>query len=144
MMKKITLILISYFFFCFTTFGQIIKFTATDKANINFYEKFDVETAYKPLNTPLKVSFDGKNLNLIYESGKIYGAWIIENYIKIPADSKEIYILTYKHKDIKLNSDFYMYITITKTLLWGEYSYNIKIPMMTNGIIGSYISFEKF
>ena len=136
-MKKITLIALS-FGLMLSSFAQDkinISFTAVEQATVQLGVKWDYQ--YKPMRSPIKVTFDGSTLNMVFPSGKVYSTKKVISYTTTKETDKEYYILKV------LYDGFINYITIIISEEAFAKCTEIKMPFFyKNGVVMSYTYFQ--
>lgn len=142
-MKTITsilLLLVSLQGFTQTTLP--IKFKANEDADVWIGKAWDY--SYKTLKNPINVEFDGNQLKMYYNSGKIFWETDIisyerkekKNYDKL---EKEAFILKFEDKG------YIQYLVIEKSYAYGSVSTQIKIPYVSDtGETMSYHYYQQF
>ncbi len=141
-------IVILLMFLCIGAFSQtpqyLVKFKATDKANVEMGVYWDFK--YAEQKFPLNIDFDGKVLNMIYESGNEFLKIEVISFEKKEEKAKdklgvnyEVYIL----KVIYQGFDAYIIIEIKNS---SNYSIKtLKIPYYDKfGEVKSYRYFQEF
>lgn len=120
-----------------------IKFKANEKANPWIGKEWDF--SYEELKSPINVEFDGKNLNMYYDTDKKFLETNVVRYEY--KENKEydklkskIYILETINKH-----GFTEYLLIEITYNFGDILYEIQLPFMDQkGIIMSYSRYQQF
>jgi hypothetical protein len=143
-MKKVLLSIV------ITLFGVLIQaqdlpvqFKANEEANPWIGKLWDY--SYETMKTPINITFDGENLKMIYEGGKVYFEKEIINFQykenkKYDEVKDKVYILETKNEH-----NFTEYILIQITYSYGDVSYEIQLPYMDQkGIIMSYWRYQQF
>ena len=136
-MKRITLIALS--------FGLMLSSFAQDKINISFtaVEKqtkmLGVQSngEYHTMRSPIKVTFDGSTLKMVFPSGKLYSTKKVISYTTATETDKELYTLKV------LYDGFINYIVIIISEVPYARCKEIKMPFLDkNGLLTSYTWFQ--
>jgi hypothetical protein len=119
-----------------------IKFKVTEEAEAQIGKEWDF--SYTPLHTPINITFDGKTLKMVYETGKVYYQTSVLSY-----EYKDIIDKTLPRKEysiLKISRDgFIQYIIITYTHSVSETDnyYTLSQPFVTKtGDVFSYRYFQ--
>jgi hypothetical protein len=116
-----------------------LSFTVHERSSIQFGEQWDME--YTPLRTPMKVSFDGKKLKMIHESGTVFMEAEVAEF-KRKEEKKndklevEAFILTITKRE------FIIYIIIEKKYTYDSVMWQVKVPFISD--TGETISYSYF
>jgi hypothetical protein len=116
-----------------------IKFKVSKEAEIWIGKAWDY--TYTEMKTPINVDFDGNNLKMIYDSGKVYWKTNILSYeIKETKQAGELERETFilKIED----GGFIQYLIIEKSYSYGEIKSEIKLPWVAK--TGQTMSYHYF
>jgi hypothetical protein len=126
----------------FTQTELPIKFKANEDAVVWIGKTWDY--SYSPLKNPINVEFDGKQLKMYYDSGKVFWETDIisyerkekKNYDKL---EKEAFILKIEDKG------YVQYLVIEKSYSYGSIITKIKIPYVSDiGETMNYHYYQQF
>ena len=119
-----------------------IKFKANEDADVWIGQAWDY--SYKPLKNPLNVVFDGNNLKMFYDSGKVFWETNVLSYER--KEKKNNDKLENEAFTLKIEKKSYIqYLIIEKSYSYGSVTTKIKIPYVTDtGETMSYHHYQQF
>lgn len=135
-------------FLCISTFSQstkpLVKFEATEEANPQMGVTWDF--SYTEKKFPLNVEFDGKVLNMFYDSGKVFEKIEVISFEKKEQKAKDKFGVNYEYYILKvIRRGLDAYIILEKAVSPNYKTNTVKIPYYTNfGEFSSYWYFQEY